>query len=80
MLGPPLLDPFHIVRPAEVIAILRPAQPTPLIGLLSERLTFRTRTVLLPSAVAVIGDEQLLAVQAFAANGCGLHQVENPPR
>jgi len=38
MLAPPLLDPFHIVWSAEVIAVFRPAQPTTLVGQLPERL------------------------------------------
>ncbi len=79
MLGPPLLDPFHIVWSAEIIAVFGPAHPTTLVGLLPECLTLKARTILLPSAIAVIGDKQLLAMQAFAADWLGLYRVENPP-
>ena len=79
MLRPPLLDTLHIVWSAEVIAVFGPAQPTTLVGLLPERLTLRARTILLPPAIAVIGDKQLLAMQAFGADGLGLHRVKNPP-
>jgi len=79
MLCPPLLDTLHIIGASEVIAVFGPAQPTTLIGLLTEGLAFRARTILLPSAMAVIGDKQLLAMQAFAADGFGLHRVKTLP-
>jgi len=79
MLRPPLLDSFHTVRAAEVIAVLRALQPALLIGLLPESLTARTGTIFLPPAIAIVGNKQLLTMQAFAADGFGLHRVENPP-
>ena len=79
MLRPPLLDALYIVRAAEVIAVLRTIQPALLIGLLPEHLTSRAGTILLPPAIAVVGNEKLLAMQAFAADWFGLHRVENPP-
>jgi hypothetical protein len=79
MLRAPLLDSLHIVRAAEVIAVLRAIQPAFLIGLLPEHLTSRAGTILLPPTIAVVGNKQLLTMQAFAADGFRLHGVENPP-
>jgi len=80
MLGPPLLDALHIFGVAEVIPVLRLGQPTRLTAALAGGLTLRGRTKLLPTAIAVIGNKELCAMQTFAASGWRLHRVEKTTR
>jgi hypothetical protein len=65
-----------MLRAAEILAVLRPAQPPLLIGLLAKDLALRAGTILLPPSVAVVGNEKLPAMQAFAAGGQRLHRAE----
>jgi hypothetical protein len=72
----PVLNALPIVRIAEVVAVPRFAQPTLLSDSLAGPLALRFRAKLLVSSVAVIGDKQLVTVQALAAMRFGLHQIK----
>jgi hypothetical protein len=63
----PLAHPFDIGRAAEVILVLRFAQPTTLAFGFAGFATLGPGTKLLMPPIAQIGHEQLLAMQAFAA-------------
>ncbi len=72
----PVLNPLPIVGIAEVVPVLRFAQPTLLSDSLAGTLALRSRTKLLMSPIPVIRDKQLLTVQTLAAMRFGLHQIE----
>ena len=79
MLCPPLLHPLHILGAAEVIPVLGPAQPTLLAGVFADDLALGGETIFLAPAVTVVGHEELLTVQAFAASGRWVHRVAKSP-
>jgi len=58
----PLAHPLHIFGAAEVVLVLRFAQPTPLTLGLAGFATLRLGTKLLVPAVADVGHEQLFAM------------------
>ena len=62
----PFLDPFDVIRVAEVVAVLRLAQPFSLTGGFACLSTFRPGTISLPTGVARIRPEKLMAVRALA--------------
>ena len=70
---PPRLHPRHILSPAEVVRILRPALPAPLARRLARPPTFRLAAILLMMAIARIRNEERPAVQAFAS-AFGVHR------
>jgi hypothetical protein len=73
---PPLPHPLHVLRAAEVILVVGFAQPPLLPGALAGRLALRPRTILLASAIPVIGHKQQLTMQAFTTACLRLHGVE----
>ena len=70
---PPRLHPRHIIGPAEVVRILRPALPAPLARRLARPPAFRLATVLLMVAITRIRNEERPAVQTFAS-ALGVHR------
>jgi len=64
--GPPRPHPLHVLRAAEVILVLRFAEPAALTRRLAGRPTGSLRTVLLTSAIAHIHCENIAAAQALA--------------
>jgi len=77
---PPLLHPLHVRRTAEVIPVFGFAQPTRLPGSLAGLLARRDRTILLASAIPVIGHKQVFTMQTLAPVRFGFHQVEAATR
>jgi len=72
----PLLHPLHILRAAEVGSVFGFAQPTLLSGSFAGLLALLCRTILLPSAIPIIGHKQHLTMQTLATVRFRLHQVE----
>jgi len=66
MRRPPHSHPLHVLWPAEVILVLRLAQPAALTRRFARRPAGSLRAVLLPSAIAHIEGENLAAAPALA--------------
>jgi len=79
MFCPPLPHSLDVVRAAEVITVLRSAQPPVLAGPFAHGLTLGGGTIFLAPAIAVIRNEELLTIQTFAAGGRLVHWVVAPP-
>ena len=62
----PLLNAMHIVRPAEVVAVVRFIEPTLLACRFSGLAAFRLGTISLPPPVSMVGIEEDPAARAFA--------------
>jgi len=71
---PPLPHPLHVVGAAEVILVIGFAQPTLLPGALAGLLARRLGTILLATAIPVIGHKQQLTMQTLATARLGLHR------
>src|ERR1017187_1722790 len=76
MCAAPLLDPLHVFRAAEVVAVFRFTQPTRLPGALAGQLTCRGGAILLATPIPVIGHKQHPTMQAFTTTRFGLHEVQ----
>ena len=72
----PILDALRVVGAAEVIMVLRLAQPGPLSRSLAGLLALGSRAILLAVSIAVVRDKQLITVQAFTTTRLRLHQME----
>jgi hypothetical protein len=70
----PELDAAHLVGTAEVVAVARFAQPSPLAGGLAGPPTIRLGTIVLAGFVARIGNEKLGATAAFASGVLAAHR------
>ena len=79
MFCPPLLHSLDVVGAAEVIPVLRLAQPTRLAGAFANGLALGAGTIFLAPAIAVVRNEELHAMQTFAASGWLIHWVVAPP-
>jgi len=69
----PVLDAVHVLGIAEVVAVLRLAQPSLLPGSFAGPFALWSRAILLALSIPVIGNKQLITVKALTATGFGLH-------
>ena len=76
----PLPNALGVVRPTEVIAVGRFAQPPSLTGQFAGLPTSRLATVMLVMLVAVIGEEKVGATAALTSLGLRGHRGPKRPR
>ena len=76
----PLPNALGVVRPAEVIAVGRFAQPPALTGQFAGLPTSRLAAVMLVVLVAVIGEEKIAATAALTSLGLRGHRGPKRPR
>src|ERR1700752_3046474 len=76
----PLPNAAGVVRPPEVIAVGRFAQPAALTGQFAGLPTSRLAAVVLVMLVAVIGEEKIAAAAAFTSLGPQGHRGPKRPR
>jgi hypothetical protein len=72
----PILDALRVLGVAEVITVLRLAEPGLLPSSLAGPFALGSRAILLAFSIPVIGNKELLTVQALTTTRLGLHQME----
>src|ERR1017187_6444421 len=72
----PILGALRVLGVAEVITVLRLAEPGLLSSSLAGPFALGNRAILLTVSVAIVRDKQLITVQAFTTTRLRLHQME----